>query len=123
MPFGLKNSAQAFQRLMDGVLRGLPSVFVYLDNILIVSPSPAQHTVDLKSVLGRLSDAGLKINLDKCVLGSYTVTFLGHTVSPAGMFPLPAKVDAISKMPMPKIKVELQRFLGVSIFTIALCLT
>ena len=31
MPFGLKNSAQAFQRLMDGVLRGLPFVFVYLD--------------------------------------------------------------------------------------------
>ena len=31
MPFGLKNSAQAFQRLMDGVLRGLTFVFVYLD--------------------------------------------------------------------------------------------
>ena len=33
MPFGLKNSAQAFQRLMDGVLRDLPRVFVYLDDI------------------------------------------------------------------------------------------
>ena len=38
MPFGLKNSAQAFQRLMDGVLRGLDFVFVYLDDILVASP-------------------------------------------------------------------------------------
>ena len=43
MPFGLKNSAQAFQRLMDGVLRGLPSVFVYLDDILVASPDLHRH--------------------------------------------------------------------------------
>ena len=43
MPFGLKNSAQAFQRLMDGVLRGLDFVFVYLDDILVASPNPDKH--------------------------------------------------------------------------------
>ena len=43
MPFGLKNSAQIFQRLMDGMLRGLSSVFVYLDDILVASPTAAQH--------------------------------------------------------------------------------
>ena len=43
MPFGLKNSAQAFQRLMDRVLQDLPFIFVYLDDILIASPSLAAH--------------------------------------------------------------------------------
>ena len=38
MPFGLKNAAQAFQRLMDGVLRDVECAFVYLDDILIASP-------------------------------------------------------------------------------------
>ena len=112
MPFGLKNSAQAFQRLMDGVLRGLPSVFVYLDDILVASPDPAQHAVDLRAVLSRLSDAGLTLNKGKCILGASTVTFLGHSVSAAGIIPLPKRVDAIAEMGLPRTKVELQRFLG-----------
>ena len=38
-PFGLKNAAQAFQRLMDTVCHGLDFVFVYLDDILVSSTS------------------------------------------------------------------------------------
>ena len=34
MPFGLKNAAQAFQRLMDGILK---------NDILIASPNPGAH--------------------------------------------------------------------------------
>jgi len=43
MPFGLKNAAQMFQRLMDSVLRDLPFVFVYLDDILVASASVEEH--------------------------------------------------------------------------------
>ena len=96
MPFGLKNSAQAFQRLMDGVLRGLPSVFVYLDDILVASVDAAHHSADLRAVLGRLAAAGLTLNASKCVLGASSVTFLGHSVSAAGIVPLPQRVDAIA---------------------------
>ncbi len=39
MPFGLKGAAQTFQRLMDSVLRGKSSLFVYLDDILVASAS------------------------------------------------------------------------------------
>ena len=37
MPFGLKNAAQAFQRLMDTVCQGLDFAFVYIDDILVAS--------------------------------------------------------------------------------------
>ena len=113
MPFGLKNSAQAFQRLMDGVLRGLSnSVFVYLDDILVASPSMEQHVKDVREVLSRLSSAGLSINKGKCHFGVSSVTFLGHHVSADGILPLPAKVDNITAFPRPHTKVDLQRFLG-----------
>ena len=63
MPFGLKNSAQAFQRLMDGVLQDIPFLFVYLDDILIASPSLAAHVSHVKLLFERLSAAGLAINI------------------------------------------------------------
>ena len=112
MPFGLKNSAQAFQRLMDGVLRGLPFVFVYLDDILVASPSIAVHVQHVRQLLRRLDDAGLAINKEKCVFGVPSVTFLGHTVSARGIMPLDSKVTAIRAIPRPKTKVDLQRYLG-----------
>ena len=70
MPFGLKNSAQAFQRLMDSVFRDLPFTFVYLDDILIASPDHLSHASHLRTVFQRLRDAGLALNADKCVLGA-----------------------------------------------------
>ena len=39
MPFGLKNSGQTFQRFVDDILAGFPHVFVYMDDILVASPS------------------------------------------------------------------------------------
>ena len=97
---------------MDGVLRGLPFVFVYLDDILVASPTVAAHVQHVRQVFQRLEAAGLAINRDKCVLGAGTVTFLGHSVTSKGIRPLPAKVQAIRSMPRPRTKVELQRFLG-----------
>ena len=43
MPFGLRNTAQTFQRFMDEVTRGLDSVFVYIDDILIASTNALEH--------------------------------------------------------------------------------
>ena len=50
MPFGLKNAAQTFQRLMDKVLNGVPFAFVYLDDILVASPSRELHAQHLQHV-------------------------------------------------------------------------
>ena len=71
-----------------------------------------QHLQDLHAVLCRLRDAGLNLNRKKCVIAAPSVKYLGHVVDSSGVIPLPAKVDAITSMPRPTNKVELQRFLG-----------
>jgi len=45
LPFGLKNAAQDFQRLMDSVLRVLDFLFLYLDDILVASADESQFII------------------------------------------------------------------------------
>ena len=68
MPFGMKNSAQAFQRLMDQVFRDLPFVFIYLDDILVASRDEDEHKRHLREVLIKLRDNGMAINVSSASL-------------------------------------------------------
>ena len=77
MPFGMKNSAQAFQHLMDQVFRDLRFAFVYLDDILVASRDETEHRQHLREVLVKLRNNGMAINDSKCVLGQESVKVLG----------------------------------------------
>ena len=68
MPFGLRNAAQTFQRFMDGVCRGLESVYVFLDDILVASESKEEHEHHLLLLFHRLENQGLVVNREKCEL-------------------------------------------------------
>ena len=69
MPFGLKTAAQAFQRLMDGMLRHISFAFVYLDDILVASPDPEKHKEHLRELFTLLDTNGININRKKSVFG------------------------------------------------------
>ena len=51
IPFELKNAAQAFQLMMDGILRGVDVIIVYLDNILVASKFHDPHAAHLRTLL------------------------------------------------------------------------
>ena len=61
MPFGLRNTAQTFQRFIDHVLRGLHFCYAYLDDLLVASSSPQEHLKHLRLVFQRLHDCGVVI--------------------------------------------------------------
>ena len=98
---------------MDEVTQQLPSVYLYLDNILVASVSPDQHIVHLRQLFGSLRWFGLVINRDKCVFGAHEFNFLGHRVSSAGVRPLPEKVRAVERYQTPQTVRSLQHFLGM----------
>ncbi len=62
LTFGLCKANSTFQRLMDRVLAGLAFAYVYLDDIIISSPSMEQNQQDVEEVFQRLLAAGLVIN-------------------------------------------------------------
>ena len=91
MLFGLKNATQTFQRLMDNITSQLKGVFVYLDVVLVVLPSAAQHERDLRELFGTLQRFGLVLNINKCIFGVRELEFLRQSVSEHGISPLKEK--------------------------------
>ena len=113
MPFGLKNAAQMFQHLMDNVTSKLRGVFVYLDDVLVASPTAAQHERDLHQLFSTLRHFGLVLNRGKCVFSAQQIEFLGHSVSSQGIKPLQQKVEAVRQFEQPRTVKALQHFLGM----------
>ena len=113
MPFGLKTAAQTFQRLMDGVTSKLTGVFVYLDNVLVASPTASQHERDLRQLFNAQRCFSLVLNVAKCTFGVQELVFLGHHVTSSGISPFAAKVEAVQHFEHPRSVKSLQRFLGM----------
>uniref|UniRef100_A0A1B0GHP0 RNA-directed DNA polymerase n=2 Tax=Lutzomyia longipalpis TaxID=7200 RepID=A0A1B0GHP0_LUTLO len=115
LPFGLCNSPATFERLMENTLQELipERCLIYLDDILIPAKSFSQSVENLKLVLARLQQAGLKLNPKKCSLFQRKAHFLGHIVSAEGVSTDPDKIRAVAEWPIPRNKKEVQSFLGI----------
>jgi Reverse transcriptase (RNA-dependent DNA polymerase) len=113
MPFGLRNAAQTFQRLMDQCFQDLDFLFTYLDDHLVFSASVPEHMQHLKTLFQRLEQFGFVINPDKCEFLQTEITFLGHRLTAEGLRPVAEHVAAVAKFPQPDDLKQLQRFLGL----------
>lgn len=115
MPFGLNNAAQTQQRLMDTVFgyKLEPFVFVYLDDIIVATPTFEQHIEVLSEVFHRLKDANLTINLEKCEFCLSSLRYLGFLIDSQGLRTDPEKVSAMLNYPRPQSVTELKRFCGL----------
>lgn len=116
LPFGLVNSPATLSRLMDHVLgygELEPNVFVYLDDIVIVSNTFEEHLRSLKEVARRLREANLSINLEKSKFCVPELPYLGFVLSQRGIRPNPDKIEAIVNFERPTSVRSLRRFLGM----------
>ncbi|XP_055584800.1 uncharacterized protein LOC129737664 [Uranotaenia lowii] len=116
-PFGLANSPSRLARTMDLVLVNgelEPFVFVYLDDIVVVSETFGHHLQLLAEVAKRLRDANLSINLDKSHFGVNELPFLGYLLSTNGLRANPEKIKPIVEYERPTTVTKLRRFLGMA---------
>ena len=113
LPYGIASAPGIFQRVMEGLLGGIPGVVVYLDDILVVGETEAEHVAALGEVLKRLEEAGLRLRKDKCSFMAASVTYLGYCIDDQGLHPVPEKVEAVQKAPPPRNVSELKAYLGL----------
>ena len=66
LPFGVSSAPGIFQRTMESLLKGIPNVLVYLDDILITGPTQEQHMKNLIAFLSSFRQAGLRLKKQKC---------------------------------------------------------
>ena len=115
MPFGVCGAPATFQRLMDTVLIGLnfEICLAYLDDIIVFSHDLPSHFERLEKLFQRLQDANLKLKPTKCRLLQRRVSFLGYTVSAAGVETDPEKISAITNWPTPQNLRQCRAFVGL----------
>ena len=101
MPYGLTNAPATFQRLLDRLVGTelYPQVFVYLDDIIVVTQTFDDHLIWLRRVLSKIRGAGLTINKEKSEFCRAQVRYLGFGVNCDGLQVDPDKVVPVVNYP------------------------
>eukprot|EP00731_Ephydatia_muelleri_P035307 Em0113g9a len=115
LPEQLKRTEAVVQQLAKQVQQLLSEQStVYLDDIIVFGKSVEEHLDQLREVLTRLQNAGLKIKPSKCHLMQTRVRYLGHIVSSKGIETDPEKVRCVSDWPTPTDQRSLKQFMGLA---------
>ena len=113
--FGAVPAGNMFQQKIDKIFNDMPNVFGIADDILVIGydKDGADHDKAVYDVLQWCQDVNLKLNKEKCHFRCTSIPFLGEVVLRERVQPDPWKIKALTKMPAPKNKKELQAFLGI----------
>ncbi|XP_030039241.2 uncharacterized protein K02A2.6 [Manduca sexta] len=111
--YGLANAPAIFQKSMETLLSGIDGISIWLDDVCITGHDKVTHLKRLSEVLGRLRDAGLRLEKNKCEFFKDSVTYLGYVISKKGIKTCPNKTQAILNAPEPTNVTEVKRFLGM----------
>ncbi|GFO45342.1 reverse transcriptase [Plakobranchus ocellatus] len=113
MPFGMINSGATLTRAVKKLLCGMDNVVDYIDDLLIHTETWEAHVKTLSELFKRLQEANFTVRSVKCLLGSRTVNFLGHSLGRGAIGLQDENVEKVRNAPKPKKKREVRAFLGL----------
>ncbi|GFO19508.1 Zinc finger protein [Plakobranchus ocellatus] len=116
MPFGMMNSRATLTRAVKKLLCGMDNVVDYVDyvdDLLIHTETWEAHMKTLSELFKRLQEANFTVRPVKCLLGSRTVDFLGHSLGRGAIGLQDENVEKVRNATRPKTKREVRAFLGL----------
>ena len=114
LPFGLSGGPGTYQRFINNLLMENLGNFctAYLDDIIIYSTDPLEHTSQVRWVLNKLKEAGLSVDIKKCDFRVSRIKYLGFYVSTDGLEVDPEKVQDVLNWTRPTSVKGVRGFLG-----------
>ena len=115
MPFGITVAGDVFQRKLNQYFGQIEQVIVIADVVMVVGnqPNHRDHDVALTNLLETARKSNIHLNFDKLAYKKTEVDFFGETYTIDGHKPVQSKVSAISEMPPPTSKKQVQSFIGM----------
>ncbi|GFN75245.1 Zinc finger protein [Plakobranchus ocellatus] len=113
MPFGMMISGGTLTRAAKKLLCGMDNVVDYIDDLLIHTETWEAHVKTLSELFKRLQEANFTVRPVKCLLGSRTIDFLGHSLGRGAIGLQGENVEKFRNAPRPKTKREVRAFLGL----------
>lgn len=113
LPFGVKSASGIFQNEIDKLVMGIPNVACMQDDIVITGDNDEKHLTSLKMVLEKLSNAGLKLKMEKCRFFEDEIEYLGFKINKDGIMKTNKRIQAIVDLPEPKNVSEVRAFAGM----------
>lgn len=113
LPFGISSSPEIFYKNFKQIFDDIPGNVCYIDDLLVYGKDKHEHDVNLRRVLERAREANIKFNKNKCKFNVSEVKFVGHIITNNGVKIDNDKIESILKIPIPRNKKEVEKFLGL----------
>ncbi|ADE05995.1 pol [Squirrel monkey simian foamy virus] len=113
LPQGFLNSPALFTADVVDLLKEIPNVNVYVDDIYVSTETINQHFQVLDKIFQKLLQAGYVVSLKKSNLCRYEVTFLGFTISKYGRGLTEEFQEKLRNISPPNSLKQLQSILGL----------
>ena len=112
--FGINAASEIFQNAIEEILTGLPGCKNMSDDIIVYGKTQKKHDENLRGVLERLKQHGVRLNKEKCSFSRSEIKFYGQIFSKNGVKADPAKIKAITDMNKPESIGEVKSLLGMA---------
>ena len=113
LPFRLKRASEVFQKVVAEMLEKLEGVQNKQDDFVVLVTSELQDNERFEKVVDRICSSLPKLNNETFPIRIPQITFLGHTISAAGISADSSKVKDILRIKPLSATAELRRFLGM----------
>jgi hypothetical protein len=88
----------------------------YLDDVLNHTSDFVDHWANQQDIYDRLREYGLTFKISKTHINLPEIKFLGHILCKEGRKVDPAKIEAITKLAMPKTATDVRSLIGMCMF-------